>query len=43
MNKNEKAEIIAEAKELIQNASAVYLTDYSKMNVEDISDIRNRV
>ena len=42
MNKNEKAELIAEAKELIQNASAVYLTDYSKINVLDISEIRNQ-
>lgn len=42
MNKNEKAEIIAEAKELIENSSAVYLTDYSKINVADISDIRNQ-
>ncbi len=42
MNKNEKAELIAEAKELIQNASAVYLTDYSKINVADISEIRNQ-
>jgi len=42
MNKNEKAELIAEAKELIQNATAVYLTDYSKINVADISDIRNQ-
>ncbi|MCK7528089.1 MAG: 50S ribosomal protein L10 [Ignavibacteriales bacterium] len=29
-------------KELIENASAVYLTDYSKINVADISDIRNQ-
>ena len=42
MNKNEKSELIAEAKELIQNATAVYLTDYSKINVADISDIRNQ-
>ena len=42
MNKNEKAEIIAEAKELIENSSALYLTDYSKINVADISDIRNQ-
>lgn len=42
MNKNEKAEIIAEAKELIEQASAVYLTDYSSINVADISDIRNQ-
>jgi large subunit ribosomal protein L10 len=42
MNKNEKAEIIAKAKELIENSTALYLTDYSKINVADISDIRNQ-
>lgn len=42
MNKNEKAEIIAEAKELIDNSTAVFLTDYSKINVADISDLRNQ-
>ncbi|HEX7357489.1 MAG TPA: 50S ribosomal protein L10 [Ignavibacteriaceae bacterium] len=42
MNKNEKAELIAEARELIDHASALYLTDYSKINVADISDIRNQ-
>jgi large subunit ribosomal protein L10 len=42
MNKNEKAEIIAQAKELIQNSTAVYLTDYAKINVADISDLRNQ-
>ncbi len=42
MNKNEKAEVIAEAKELIDNSTAVFLTDYSKINVADISDIRNQ-
>ena len=42
MNKNEKADIIAEAKELIENATAIYLTDYSNINVADISDIRNQ-
>ncbi len=42
MNKNEKAEIIAEAKELIENSTAIYLTDYSKINVADISEIRNQ-
>jgi large subunit ribosomal protein L10 len=41
MNKNEKAEIVSEIKEMIENASAVYLTDYSKINVADISHIRN--
>ena len=42
MNKNEKAELIAEAKELLQKATAVYLTDYSNINVADISEIRNQ-
>jgi len=42
MNKNEKAEIIAQAKELIKNSTALYLTDYSKINVADISEIRNQ-
>lgn len=42
MNKNEKAEIIAEAKELIDSSTALYLTDYSKINVADISELRNQ-
>ena len=42
MNKNEKAEIIAQAKELIENSTALYLTDYSKINVSDINEIRNQ-
>ncbi len=42
MNKNEKIESIAEAKELIQYATALYLTDYSKINVADISGLRNQ-
>ena len=42
MNKNEKEEIIAEIKEVIDNSSAVYLTDYSGVNVADISEIRNQ-
>ncbi len=32
MNKNEKAEIISEVKEMIENSSAVYLTDFSGIN-----------
>jgi large subunit ribosomal protein L10 len=42
MNKNEKAEIIAEAKELIDNSTALYLTDYSGINVADVNDLRNQ-
>jgi large subunit ribosomal protein L10 len=42
MNRNEKSEIISEIKELLESSSAVYLTDYSGINVEDISNIRNQ-
>ena len=42
MNKDEKVELIAEAKELIENSTAVFLTDYSQINVADISDLRNQ-
>ena len=42
MNKEEKIEIIAEAKELIENSTALFLTDYSQINVADISDLRNQ-
>lgn len=41
MNKNEKAEIVAEVKEMIESSSAVYLTDFSGITVSDITDIRN--
>jgi large subunit ribosomal protein L10 len=41
MNKNEKTEIIAEVKEMIDKSTAVYLTDYSKITVADINNIRN--
>ena len=42
MNRNEKSEIISEIKELLESSSAIYLTDYSGINVEDISNIRNQ-
>jgi large subunit ribosomal protein L10 len=41
MNKNEKKEIISVVKEMIENSSAVYLTDYTGIKVSDISYIRN--
>ncbi len=41
MNKNEKAEMVSQVKELIQNSSAIYLTDYSGVNVEEISKLRD--
>jgi large subunit ribosomal protein L10 len=40
MNKSEKTEIVSGVKEMIENSSAIYLTDYSGINVEDISKIR---
>ncbi|HEY7751867.1 MAG TPA: 50S ribosomal protein L10 [Ignavibacteriaceae bacterium] len=42
MDRTEKDEIISEVKELINSASAVYLTDYTGINVEDITDLRNK-
>lgn len=42
MNKNEKAEIISEIKEVIEKSSALYLADYSGINVSDISQLRNQ-
>lgn len=41
MNKNEKADIVSQVREMIENSSAVYLTDYNGISVSDISDIRN--
>jgi large subunit ribosomal protein L10 len=41
MNKDEKEEIISQVKEMIDNSTAVYLTDYSGISVSDISGIRN--
>ena len=41
MNKNEKAEAVSAVKEMIENSSAVYLTDYSGITVADITNIRN--
>ena len=42
MNRDEKTEVISEVKELLESSSAVYLTDYSGINVEDISELRNQ-
>ncbi len=41
MNKTEKTEIVSSVKEMIENSSAIYLADYSGINVEDINKIRN--
>ena len=42
MNRNEKSELISEIKGLLESSSAVYLTDYHGINVEDISSLRNQ-
>ncbi|MBN1301276.1 MAG: 50S ribosomal protein L10 [Melioribacteraceae bacterium] len=42
MNKTEKAEIIAEIKEHFQNSTAVYLIDYTGINVEEINGLRKQ-
>jgi len=42
MNRNEKSELISEIKELLESSSAVYLTDYHGINVEDISSLRTQ-
>lgn len=42
MNRNEKTEVISKVKEMIENSSAIYLADYSGINVEDITQLRNK-
>jgi large subunit ribosomal protein L10 len=42
MNKNVKPEVISEIKEMIDESTAIYLTDFSGISVEDINDIRNQ-
>ncbi len=41
MNKNEKVDIVSEVKEMIEQSSAVFLTDYAGIDVADINNIRN--
>lgn len=40
MNKTEKAEVVSELVDLIKDSSAIFLVDYSGVNVEDISELR---
>ena len=42
MNRNEKSEIISEIKELLESSTAIYLTDFGGINVEDVSELRNQ-
>jgi large subunit ribosomal protein L10 len=41
MNKDEKQEIVDQVREMIDGASAIYLTDFSGISVADINNIRN--
>lgn len=41
MNKTEKSEVISNVVEMINKSSAVYVTNYSGINVADITNIRN--
>ena len=40
MDKNQKVESVAQIKSLIEDASSIYLVDYSGVNVEDINQLR---
>ena len=40
MNKEQKAEGVAEIKELIQGSEAMYLTDFSGLTVEEVNELR---
>jgi len=41
MKRNEKTEVVSKVKEMIENSSALYLTDYSGISVEDVNDLRH--
>lgn len=40
MKREKKADVVAEVSDLLNGCTAVYLTDYSGINVEDISKLR---
>ncbi len=40
MDKNQKVESVAQIKSLIEESTAIYLVDYSGINVEDINQLR---
>jgi large subunit ribosomal protein L10 len=43
MDRTEKAEVIEEIKENINNSTAVYLVDYNGVNVEEINSLRKQI
>lgn len=42
MNRNEKSNVVSEVTEMMEKSTAIFLTDYNGINVEDISDLRNQ-
>ena len=42
MDRKEKTDVISEVKEMMEKSSAIFLTDYSGISVEDISDLRTQ-
>ena len=42
MNRNKKSSIVSEVTEMMEKSTAIFLTDYSGINVEDINDLRNQ-
>ena len=42
MNRNEKSEIVSKVMEMMEKSTAIFLTDYNGINVEDINDLRNQ-
>src|SRR5689334_11402015 len=43
MNRTEKEQLVAELKEKIKNAPALYYTDFSGLNVKRMTDLRRRL
>ncbi len=42
MNRDEKADAVARIREMVESSAAIFLTDYSGINVADINDLRNQ-
>jgi len=40
MNKEKKAESVAEIKELLESSEAIYLTDFAGLTVEEVNELR---
>jgi large subunit ribosomal protein L10 len=42
MNKNEKLNVVSAVTEIMEKSTAIFLTDYSGIDVDDINDLRNQ-